>query len=117
MNRGVFVTPGLLVMKFGGTSVGGADRISGAAALIAEARRERPVVAVVSAMSKVTDALLDTMRRAEAGDRAGMDANIAQIELRHVEVCRALFPADRQAPILAGLHARLEDFRDRKSVV
>ena len=31
----------------------------------------RPVVIVVSAMSKITDLLLDTMRRAEAGDQAG----------------------------------------------
>jgi bifunctional aspartokinase / homoserine dehydrogenase 1 len=35
------------------------------------------VVVVVSAMSKITDLLLDTMRHAEAGDRAGMDANLA----------------------------------------
>ena len=71
--------PGLLVMKFGGTSVGTADRISAAAGLIAEARRDQPVLAVVSAMSKVTDTLLETMRRAEAGDFAGMENNIRQL--------------------------------------
>jgi aspartate kinase len=100
----------MLVMKFGGTSVGGAERISVAAELIAGAKKDRPVVAVVSAMSKVTDTLLETMRRAEAGDGAGMEANIRQLEQRHVEVCRALFGAERQPPILAGIHALLEDF-------
>ncbi len=101
---------GLLVMKFGGSSVGSAERIAASAGLIAEARRERPVVAVVSAMSKVTDTLLETMRRAEAGDRAGLEANIRQLDERHTGVCRALLPADRQAPILAGIHALLKDF-------
>jgi len=58
----------LLVMKFGGTSMGSADRMRAAAAIIAEHRTTRPVLVVVSAMSKITDLLLDTLRRAELGD-------------------------------------------------
>ncbi len=97
-------------MKFGGTSVGSAERIAGAVELIAQERKQRPVLAVVSAMSNVTDTLLETMRRAEAGDRAGMESNIRQIEARHVDVCRSLLPAERQAPILSGVRSRLQDF-------
>ena len=41
----------LLVMKFGGTSVGSAERIAATARLIAEHSRQRPTVTVVSAMS------------------------------------------------------------------
>ena len=41
----------LLVMKFGGTSVGSADRMRVAARLSAEKKRKRPVIIVVSAMS------------------------------------------------------------------
>ena len=67
----------LLVMKFGGTSVGSAERMRVAARLAAEEQRKRPVAVVVSAMSKITDLLLDTMRHAEAGDHAGMEANLA----------------------------------------
>ena len=67
----------LLVMKFGGTSVGSAGRIRVAADLIAAERRKRPVAMVVSAMSKITDLLLDAMRHAEAGGRAGVEANLA----------------------------------------
>ncbi|MGA3096745.1 MAG: aspartate kinase, partial [Bryobacteraceae bacterium] len=67
----------LLVMKFGGTSVGSAARIRAAAQLAIAERRKRPVAVVVSAMSKITDLLLDTMRHAEAGDRSGMATNIA----------------------------------------
>ena len=53
----------MLVMKFGGTSVGSADRIKVACGLIAKSAAERPVVAVVSAMSKITDLLLETTRQ------------------------------------------------------
>jgi len=66
----------LLVMKFGGTSMGSADRIAVAARLTAEQRAKRPVVVVVSAMSKVTDLLLDSLRKAEAGDQADLNANL-----------------------------------------
>ena len=43
-------------------------------------------------MSKITDLLLDTMRHAEAGDRAGMEANLAALRARHEEACRELLP-------------------------
>ena len=73
----------LLVMKFGGTSLGTAERIRASASLILKTREQRPVAVVVSAMSKVTDLLLDTMKHAEAGDRAGVAANLAQLAERH----------------------------------
>src|SRR6516225_3066352 len=49
----------LLVQKFGGTSVGDADRVRAVADHIARTRREgHDVVAVVSAMGKSTDDLI-----------------------------------------------------------
>ncbi|MBI3694386.1 MAG: aspartate kinase [Acidobacteria bacterium] len=102
--------PGLLVMKFGGTSVGAADRISAAADLIVQARQDHPVLAVVSAMAKVTDTLLETMRRAEAGDLAGMENNIRQLEQRHLEVCGVLFDSEQQPPLIQGVHKLLKEF-------
>src|SRR5579863_4311594 len=83
----------LLVMKFGGTSVGSAERMKVACDLIAAEAARRPVVAVVSAMSKITDLLLDTTRQAEAGDQAGLDFNLHQLELRHLTAADALIPA------------------------
>jgi aspartokinase len=47
-----------LVIKFGGTSVGGGAAFSRAASIAAEAARGRPVAVVVSAMSGVTNLLL-----------------------------------------------------------
>ena len=100
----------LLVMKFGGTSVGSAERMRVAALLAAEQSRQRPVVMVVSAMSKITDLLLDTMRHAEAGDRAGMEANLAALRARHEAACRELLPATRQASVTLAINGVIAEF-------
>ena len=80
----------LLVMKFGGTSMGNAERMRVAAGIIAEQQQQRPVLAVVSAMSKVTDLLLEVLRRAELGDRAAVDADLQALLRRHLETCNDL---------------------------
>jgi aspartate kinase len=79
----------LLVMKFGGTSMGSADRIRASAALCA-AQAGRPVAVVVSAMSKITDLLLDTLRHAEGGDTQGVEANLRLLSERHRTACAEL---------------------------
>ncbi|MBN9658141.1 MAG: aspartate kinase [Acidobacteria bacterium] len=82
----------LLVMKFGGTSMGTAERIKSAAALCEDAHSQRPTVVVVSAMSKVTDMLLETLRHAEGGDERGVDANLAALDAKHRDCCADLLP-------------------------
>ncbi len=100
----------LLAMKFGGTSLGSAERIRVAAEIAAGQRRERPVLVVVSAMSKVTDLLLDTLRHAEAGDQAGIKSNLEKLAVRHVETCRELLPPDKQEKTLGAIRGLLADF-------
>ena len=100
----------LLVMKFGGTSMGSAERIRASAELTAQQHQRGPVVIVVSAMSKITDLLLDTLRKAEAGDQADVDANLHQLLMRHEETCRALLPADRQEAAIEGIRAIVQEF-------
>jgi aspartate kinase len=97
-------------MKFGGTSMGSAERIRVAARLTAEQSARRPVVVVVSAMSKVTDLLLDSLRKAEAGDQADLDANIEKLSARHLECCRGLLPEERQKDAIAGVEALIAEF-------
>lgn len=50
---------GILVKKFGGTSVATLERIEACADIVAQSAKERPVVVVVSAMSGETDRLLN----------------------------------------------------------
>src|SRR5689334_20115448 len=97
-------------MKFGGTSVGSAERMRVAAKIVAEEAAKRPVAIVVSAMSKITDLLLDTMRHAEAGDRAGITANLAKLRSRHEEACRALLAVESQPMAMARLIGLIEEF-------
>ena len=98
-------------MKFGGTSVGSAERMRTTARLSAEQKRKRSVVIVVSAMSGITDLLIETTKHAEAGDRAGRDANIRKIEERHIQACRELLPAARQKPVMAGIRELVGEFQ------
>jgi len=100
----------LLVMKFGGTSVGSAERMRMAAKISAEQKRRRPVAIVVSAMSGITDLLIETTKHAEAGDRAGRDENIRKLEKRHVEACRELLPAAKQKAVLNGIRDLVGEF-------
>ena len=97
-------------MKFGGTSVGSAERMRAAARISAEEHKARPVAVVVSAMSKITDLLLGTMRHAEAGDQAGMETNLAALRRRHEEACRELLPEDRQAAAMAKIQELTGEF-------
>ncbi len=61
----------LVVQKFGGTSVGDADRIRAVADHMARTRREgTDVVVVVSAMGKTTDDLIRSGGRREQGPAA-----------------------------------------------
>src|SRR5215472_9542104 len=60
----------LQVMKFGGTSVGDASCIARAAKIIVDAAKEHRCVAVVSAMSGVTNRLIEAANQAQAGNAA-----------------------------------------------
>jgi aspartokinase/homoserine dehydrogenase 1 len=102
----------LLVMKFGGTSMGSAERIRVAAAICTEQKAQRPVLAVVSAMSGVTDLLLGALRHAEADDEAGIESSIRSLSERHEKTCHELLgePA-RCDRALAGIRDLIADFR------
>ncbi len=100
----------LLVMKFGGTSVGSAERIRAACTIVTAEQRKRPVVAVVSAMAKITDLLIETLRRAEASDKAGFEGDIRRLRKRHLETCRELLPAGQQDSVIQRLENLIAEF-------
>jgi bifunctional aspartokinase / homoserine dehydrogenase 1 len=100
----------LLVMKFGGTSMGTAERIKVAAGICAEQKRLRPVVVVVSAMSGVTDLLLNTLRHAEGGDEPGIAANLERLTARHLETCQELLDGARRESTIFGIQGLIGDF-------
>jgi aspartate kinase len=90
--------------------MGSAERMRVVGGILSGERGRRPVVAVVSAMSGVTDLLLDTLRHAEGGDEAGLASNLKKLRERHLETCRELLPAERQEAVIAGIQALIGDF-------
>ena len=101
----------MLVMKFGGTSVGTGSRIAGVAELVAARLAEEPFV-VVSAMGGVTDALLALSRAAREGSRDAAAAALATLGETHRAAVAALaLDADAAAALtdeIARELARLE---------
>ena len=100
----------LLVMKFGGTSMGSAERIRGAAEICLEQSKMRPTAVVVSAMSKVTDLLLDTLRHAEGGDASGVETHLQMLRTRHEEACQELLEGEVRAATWVTLDGILGEF-------
>jgi bifunctional aspartokinase / homoserine dehydrogenase 1 len=101
----------LLAMKFGGTSMGTAERIRVAGQLCAREQKKRPVVVAVSAMSKITDLLLDTLRVAESGAKVEVETNIQKLESRHVETCRALLPPQQCSAAICEVGILVGEFQ------
>jgi aspartate kinase len=100
----------LIVMKFGGTSVGSAERIAQAADLAtASAAQGHRVVVVTSAMSGVTNLLIDAAASASKGQ---WTTDVRQkLFARHEAVANALI-ADtaRRHETLADIDRRLDRF-------
>lgn len=81
------------VMKFGGTSVGDVAAFERVFQVISTQSDKQPVV-IVSAMTKVTDALLDAVEIAKKGDFAAAFASLEPHFERHIEVSKYFIPAD-----------------------
>src|SRR2546423_1356162 len=91
----------LQVMKFGGTSVGDASCIARAAQIVAQAQAQNGVIAVVSAMSGVTNRLVEAASRAGAGDTQAGATLIEALRRQHHEALAALV-RDENARIAVG---------------
>lgn len=79
----------MIVVKFGGTSVGDADAICRAADVVASRMHRAPVV-VVSAASGTTTELLAIAEQAARGQLIGALRSVEHIRERHIAMCDAL---------------------------
>src|SRR6266478_6558464 len=80
----------MVVVKFGGTSVGAVPQIDRAARIIQSMRESRPVV-VLSAMGGVTDALLHAGESAVSGQVHARDDKLWEIRSKHDQAINELF--------------------------
>jgi aspartokinase/homoserine dehydrogenase 1 len=80
-----------LVMKFGGTSVGSADALVNATRIIRDAKRDwGRVVVVTSAMSGVTNLLLDSAASASQGTADSLPQAESTLRQKHFDALDAL---------------------------
>ncbi|MGQ9593447.1 MAG: aspartate kinase [Anaerolineae bacterium] len=94
------------VLKFGGTSVGDARCFEQVADIVLRAREAHgQVVVVVSAMSGVTDALLDAARAAARGDEGTWLTTLRSLQEKHTEVLSRLVA---EGPLQRETSARLQ---------
>ena len=82
----------MIVMKFGGTSVGDATRMANVARIVTEHRRDdEAIVVVASAMAGVTNDIVRAARLAAQGDVAGTHHIISSLRERHCAAASLLF--------------------------
>ncbi len=75
-----------LAMKFGGTSVGSVEALEKVVNIIEKQYRQgHQLVVVVSAMSGVTDKLINAAKQAEAGDESAAHQARLDIETKHAQ--------------------------------
>jgi aspartate kinase len=84
-----------LVMKFGGTSVGSAEAIDQATdVVLGYSGKWDRVVVVVSAMSGVTDALIESAKTAVAEEEEVFRGIITELRAKHHDTIERLLPQD-----------------------
>ena len=100
-------------MKFGGTSVADAEAIGRVVGIVKAARESSglPPVVIVSAMSGVTDRLLELTDAAEQRRDAHVLNGVADLSRRHFEALERLLPPESATEVLAEIGAHLDDLR------
>ncbi|MEK7703322.1 MAG: bifunctional aspartate kinase/homoserine dehydrogenase I [Myxococcota bacterium] len=101
-----------VVHKFGGTSVADAGRYRQVGDIL-QREDARPVAVVVSAMAKVTDALIDLTERAKARDES-LHTRLDALRARHRDTAQALVPGPACTELLGIIDS---DFRDLADVL
>ena len=89
------------ILKFGGTSVGSLQSISALLSILKDQQGAENPIVVLSAMSGVTNALVETAEN--AGQGRDYSEELKTIEKKHFDVIRALLPANAQNPVLTKL--------------
>jgi aspartate kinase len=98
----------VIVLKFGGTSVGDAAAMERAAEITRSRVPRRPVV-VVSALSGVTNALLALAEQAAAGQLIGALRGVENLRDRHLKETTALLDAAGADELCAELSALFDE--------
>ena len=105
-------TKQLRVMKFGGTSVADAASIERVIEIIRVAIHETNLVIVVSAMSGVTNKLIEAGAQSEAANCTAVDAIFDELRVQHETAIRALIHSSSERErLFAHMQTLFEEIR------
>ena len=101
----------MLIMKFGGTSVGSAERLQGVFALLKDAQnKKQSIVVVLSAMSGMTNNLIEGAQKAVKRDLKGALQIAAAIGDNHVQAIESLFvKSDTSMQLLREMQNHMQE--------
>jgi len=100
-------------MKFGGTSVGDASCIARVAKILKGATVEGPIVAVVSAMSGVTNRLIDAANLSALAEGKQVEVIFASLRLQHETALGSLIHDEAKRKRIAACLAKIFDEGER----
>ena len=96
----------MLVIKFGGTSVASAERITLVKNIISA--KQTPIVVVVSALGGITNQLIEGGDLAKSGDETYIKV-FDQIEQRHIETIKELVSVRAQSKTFSKIKILLNE--------
>lgn len=102
----------MIVLKFGGTSVGSAESLSFVKDIVQKNYlQKKKQVVVVSALGGITNTLADISHLAASGNENYMDLFI-EIEKRHLQLCNEIIPLVIRSAALTQTKVLLNDLED-----
>ena len=100
------------VLKFGGSSVGNAEKIINVIEILKNAlMTDKKIAVIFSAFHGVTDELLKMSTAAAAGDNSYQDS-FNKLEEKHLQIARQLLNVKNQSSVLANLKLDLNELED-----
>lgn len=99
------------VLKFGGSSVANAENIKKVMAVLQERTLGKKTIVVVSALGGITDLLLTCSNLAAQGHE-NYQANLSEIEERHLQTVRELIPINNQSSLLSFVKTQCNEIED-----
>ncbi len=100
------------ILKFGGSSVGDAERIKNVIEIVKQSLDKNKKIAVIfSALQKVTDNLLKMSQMAAASNNEYMDL-FKRLESRHISIAQEILAVKTQSGAIANLKLTLNELED-----
>jgi aspartokinase/homoserine dehydrogenase 1 len=102
----------MVILKFGGTSVGNSERIEAVASILKKRfGKSGNVIVVVSAFAGVTDDLIKISKAAAASEKS-YKSMLSSLEAKHLTVVKSLIRGKQEATVSTSVKLMLNELQD-----